>query len=169
MSIDPALKPWQVLGVAIRSEIDAASFYTRLQERVKNVILLQKLKFLALEEEHHRKILEHLLSDRFSGRPMDVPPESLMPPIAASVGEKASVLDLFLAALKAEETAERFYAETGEQAEDEGSRKILAYLGRVERSHQAMLRSEIDLLEKFPDYYSVEDFHIGQDLFHVGP
>jgi hypothetical protein len=32
-----------------------------------------------------------------------------------------------------------------------------------------MLKSEIDLLEKFPDYYSVEDFHIAQDLFHVGP
>jgi hypothetical protein len=32
-----------------------------------------------------------------------------------------------------------------------------------------MLRSEIDLLEKFPDYWNVEDFHVGQDLFHVGP
>ena len=31
------------------------------------------------------------------------------------------------------------------------------------------VRSEIDLLEKFPEYFDVEDFHIGQDLFHVGP
>jgi len=169
MSIDPELKPWQVLGVAIRSEVDAAAFYTQLQERVKNVLLVQKLKFLALEEEHHRKILEHLLGDRFRGQSTAVPRDSLMPPIAASLGENPPVLALFQAALKAEETAERFYTETGERAEDEGSRKILAYLGRVERSHQAMLKSEIDLLEKFPDYYSVEDFHIGQDLFHVGP
>jgi hypothetical protein len=57
----------------------------------------------------------------------------------------------------------------GERAEAEAGRRILAYLGRVERSHQAMIRSELELLRKFPDYYSVEDFHIGQDLFHIGP
>lgn len=169
MAIDRKLKPWEILSVGIRSEVDAVSFYTRLQSRVKNVILLQKLKFLALEEEHHRKILERLLGQRFPEKTMGAPESSLMPPIAAAVGEQASVLDLFLAALKAEETAENFYQEAGGLAEDEGSRKMLAYLGRVERSHQAMIRSEIDLLEKFPDYYNVEDFHVGEDLFHVGP
>jgi rubrerythrin len=169
MPINPTLKPWQVLGVAIRSEIDAASFYTKLQDKVKNVILIQKLKFLAFEEEHHKKILEQLLDDRFRGLSTDAPPESLMPPIAASLGEQSSVLDLFLAALEAEETAESFYQEAARMTEEEGSRKMLAYLSRVERSHQAMLKSEIDLLEKFPDYYNVEAFHIGEDLFHVGP
>jgi rubrerythrin len=169
MAIDLKLKPWEILSVGIRSEVDAVSFYTRLQGRVKNVILLQKLKFLALEEEHHRKILERLFGQRFSEKTVGAPEASLMPPIAASVGEQASVLDLFLAALKAEETAESFYQEAGGLTEEEGSRRMLAYLSRVERSHQAMIRSEIDLLEKFPDYYSVEDFHIGEDLFHVGP
>ncbi|MCU0243362.1 MAG: hypothetical protein MUE80_01145, partial [Acidobacteria bacterium] len=64
MAIDKSLAAWQVLGVAIRSEVDAAAFYSRLQGRVKNVLLVQKLKFLALEEEHHRKILERLLAQR---------------------------------------------------------------------------------------------------------
>jgi rubrerythrin len=169
MSIDRKLKPWEILSVGIRAELDAVSFYTMLQGRVKNVILVQKLKFLALEEEHHRKTLERLFGQRFSDKAVGAPPSSLMPPIAASVGDQASVLDLFLAALKAEETAESFYAEAGRRAEEEGSRKMLAYLSRVERSHQAMIRSEIDLLEKFPEYYNVEDFHIGGDLFHVGP
>ncbi|MGA2363387.1 MAG: ferritin family protein [Candidatus Aminicenantales bacterium] len=169
MAIDRKLRPWEILSIGIRSEVDAVSFYTRLQGRVKNVILLQKLKFLALEEEHHRKILERLFGQRFPEKTVGEPESSLMPPIAASVGEQASVLDLFLAALKAEETAESFYQEASGLTEEEGSRKMLAYLSRVERSHQAMIRSEIDLLEKFPDYYSVEDFHIGEDLFHIGP
>lgn len=169
MAIDLKLKPWEVLGVAIRSEIDAASFYTRLQERVKNVVLLQKLKFLAMEEEHHRKILDRLLGQRFPDKDREVPESSLMPPISASLKADPSVLELFQAALQAEETAESFYMAAGDRAEDEGSRSLLAYLGRVERSHQAMIKSEIELLSKFPDYYSVEDFHIGQDLFHVGP
>ena len=51
MSIDQRLQPWEILSVGIGAEIDAVSFYTKLQARVKNVILLQKLKFLALEEE----------------------------------------------------------------------------------------------------------------------
>lgn len=169
MSIDRKLKPWEILSVGIRSEIDAVSFYTRLQDRVKNVILLEKLKFLALEEDHHRKILERLFGERFSDKSVGAPEAALMPPIAASVGGQASVLDLFMAALKAEKAAEAFYEEASGFTEEEGSRKMLAYLSRVERSHQAMIRSELELLEKFPDYYNVEDFHIGGDLFHVGP
>ncbi len=169
MAIDPRLKPWQILNVAIRSEIDAAAFYTRLQSRVKNVLLIQKLKFLALEEEHHKKILEKLFGQKYAEASREIADEFLMPPISSSLGEEPSVLELFEAALKAEETAEKFYQEAAQSAEDEGSRKMLSYLGRVERSHQAMVRSEIDLLATFPDYYNVEDFHIGHDLFHVGP
>jgi len=169
MSIDKNLTAWQILSVAVRSEIDAAAFYTRLQSRVKNVLLVQKLKFLALEEEHHKKILEKLLAQKYPGQPQDAPESSLMPPIGVTLPAEPGVPALFEAALKAEETAEAYYSEAGERAEDEAGRRTLAYLGRVERSHQAMIRAELDLIRRFPDYYDVEDFHIGQDLFHVGP
>jgi rubrerythrin len=169
MALDAGLKPWEILSVGIRSEVDAAGFYTRLQARVKNVVLIQKLKFLALEEEHHRKILERLFHEKYSDRARGAPEASWMPPIAATLGDNPTVAALFQAALKAEEAAERFYEDASGRVADEGSRKMLGYLGRVERSHQAMIKSEIDLLEKFPDYYNVEDFHIGEDLFHVGP
>jgi rubrerythrin len=169
MSIDKNLAAWEILSVAIRSEVDAASFYTRLQGRVKNVLLGQKLKFLALEEEHHKAILERLLGQKYADKPKDAPESSLMPPIGVALPADPSVPALFEAALQAEKTAEAYYNEAAARVEDEAGRRILAYLGRVERSHQAMISSEIDLIAKFPDYYSVEDFNIGQDLFHVGP
>ena len=169
MAIDKSLAAWQVLGVAIRSEVDAAAFYNRLQGRVKNVLLVQKLKFLALEEEHHRKILERLLAQRYPDKPKDVPESSLMPPIGVALPADPSVPELFEAALKAEEIAEAYYNDASERVEEEAGQRILAYLGRVERSHQAMIRSELDLIRRFPDYYDVEDFHLGEDLFHVGP
>ncbi len=169
MPIDKNLAAWQILGVAIRSEIDAAAFYARLQGQVKNILLIQKLKFLALEEDHHKKILERLLGQRYADKPKDVPASSLMPPIGISLPAEPGVPALFEAALKAEEMAEAYYSEAAERVEDEAGRRILAYLGRVERSHQAMIRAELDLIAKFPDYYSVEEFHIAQDLFHVGP
>lgn len=169
MSLDRNLQPFQVLTAAIASEIDAIAFYTKLQEKVKNIILLQKLKFLAFEEEQHRRMLQKLFGQRFPDRPFKVPDESPLPKLAASLGDDSPVVDLFMAALDAEETAGAFYERSGRAAEDEGSRRLLAYLSRVERSHAAMIRSELDLLVKYPDYYAVEEFHVGQDLFHVGP
>lgn len=169
MSLDPKLKPFEIIEIAVRSEMDAADFYSRLSNKVKNELLRGKLKFLIFEEDKHRKILEKLFSQRFPGENLQVPEKSFLPPVAADIGDEASVLDLFKAALRAEQTSEEFYKEASERVEDETSRKILAYLSRVERSHYFTIQSEIDLLQKFPDYYNVEDFHFGQDMVHIGP
>lgn len=167
--IDPGLKPHQVLAVAIAAEIDAAAFYTRLRDRVRNVILIEKLKFLAFEEEKHRRILERLFAQRFDGLDRAAPEGSSKIHLVGLFGGNPSVLELFRAALDAERASESFYNDAVLAAEDEGSRHILGYLARVERSHQSIILSEIDLLDRFPDYYNVEDFHIAGDLFHVGP
>lgn len=169
MALNARLKPFEVLAEAIHSEIEAASFYARLLGRVKNVILEQKLKFLVLEEKKHRKILEKLYSQRFPGRGLKIPDRAARSRPTLTMNEKNSVLDLFKVALVAEKFAEEFYREARNTAEEEGSRKILDYLVRVERSHFFLIKSEIDLLARFPDYYDVEDFHLGHDLVHVGP
>lgn len=169
MSLAAALKPSEILAVAVKAEIDAASIYVGLQGRVKNEVLLQKLKFLAHEEERHRAMLERLSADRFPGRELAVPDRPDLPLKSVPIDEKSSVLDLFKLALQKEKQAEDFYKDSRKTMEDEQSRKILDYLSRVERSHYFMIKSEIDLLQKFPDYYNVEDFHAAQDLFHIGP
>ncbi len=169
MALNARLKPFEVLAEAVRSEIEAAIFYAGLLGRVKNILLQQKLKFLVLEEKKHRRILERLYSQRFPSRELRIPDRSARSRPALSVDEKSSVLDLFRVALAAEKYAEEFYREARNGAEHEGSRKILDYLARVERSHYFLIKSEIDLLARFPDYYDVEDFHLGHDLVHVGP
>ncbi len=169
MPLDPRTKPNEVLATAIRSEIDAVSSYGAILGRVKNVLLQEKLKFLVLEETKHRLILERLYAERYPGTKPPVPGRGAGPHTAARIDETSSVLDLFKAALQAEKTAEEFYRNARPAMADAGSRRILQYLSRVERSHYFMIRSEIDLLSRFPDYYEVEDFHLGQDLFHVGP
>ena len=169
MALNAKLRPYEVLAVAIRSEIEAANFYTRLLGQVRNIILQQKLKFLVLEEKKHRKILEKLYSQRFPGRELIIPDRAARSRPILTVDEKSTVLDLFRIALAAEKSAEEFYREARDAAEEQGSRKILDYLARVERSHYFLIKSEIDLLSKFPDYYDVEDFHLGHDLVHIGP
>lgn len=169
MTLDSKLRPHQVLAAAIRSEIEAAKFYAKLLGRAKNILLQKKLKFLVMEEKNHRKILERLYSQRYSDKKLKVPEKSVRPRLPVRLGEKSSLIDLFKAALKAEKFAEEFYKGAQKKAEDPDSQKILQYLSRVERSHYFLIKSEIDLLSRFPDYYDVEDFHLGQDLFHVGP
>lgn len=169
MSLNSKLSPSEILGVAIKSEIEASDVYSRLYKKVMNEILRMKLKCLILEEKKHRKILERLFSQRFPEEELKIPEKSFLPPIKVSRGEKFSVLDLFKVALKAEKKSEEFYKEAGEREENKESQRILGYLARVERSHYFMIKSEIDMLDRFPDYYKVEDFHLGQEMFHVGP
>jgi rubrerythrin len=168
-SINLKLSPTEVFGVAIKSEIEATEAYSKLYEKVKNEILRLKLKFLISEEKKHQRILERLFSQRFPGEKIEIPEKSFLPPIKITKAKKISVLDLFKLALKAEKISENFYREAGQQAGDKESKRVLGYLVRVERSHYFVIKSEIDMLERFPDYYKVEDFHLGQDMFHVGP
>ena len=169
MPLDPKLRPYEVLAVAIRSEIEAAGFYAGILEQVKNTLLQQKLKFLVMEEKKHRKILEKLHGQRFPEVELKIPEKPDRPRTSAALNEKASVLDLFRIALEAEKLAEQYYRDARGVVDDAGSQKMLEYLSRVERSHYFLIKSEIDLLSRFPDYYDAEDFHLGQDLFHVGP
>jgi len=168
MSIDAKIKPYDVYPVAIRAELDAAGIYRDLQARVKNEVLKQKLDFLAKEEDRHKAILERLFRDHFPERKLVVPAESKRPRSKVALDDAAAVLDLFKLAMQKEKEAEEYYKSAKAQVEDAQSKKVLEYLRRVERSHYYMLRSEIELLEKFPDYYDAEAEYFGQDLFHVG-
>ncbi len=169
MDLDPRLKPHEVLAVAIRSEREAADIYSRLNDKVKNKLLKKKLEFLIFEEKKHRQILESLFYQRFRDKELKEPEKSFLPPPKDYLKEEASVFDLFKIAIEAEKASEDFYNRAQQRAGDEGTKKTLEYLSRVERSHYFIIKSEIELLEFFPDYYNVEDFHFGQEMVHVGP
>ncbi|MBN2205879.1 MAG: hypothetical protein JW742_00610, partial [Candidatus Aminicenantes bacterium] len=106
---------------------------------------------------------------RFGARELRIPERSFLKPEEAGFNDASPVLDLFKIALNAEKKSEEYYGGAAKAAQDADSRRILEYLSRVERSHYFMVQSEINLLETYPDYYNVEKFHEGQDLFHVGP
>ena len=168
MTFDPKLKPYEVYPIAVRAEMDAAEIYRGLHGLVKNEALKQKLDFLAKEEDRHKAIIERLFRDHFPARKLVVPAQSARAKKAAAVNESTSVLELFKLAMTKEKEAEEYYRGAKTLAEDDQSKRILDYLSRTERSHYYMLRSEIDLLVRFPEYYNADDAHEGQDLFHIG-
>lgn len=169
MKLSSRLKPHEVLAAAVKSEADAAGLYAAIKEKVRSRLLLRKLDFLIFEEKKHRTILERLYAQRFAGIPLVLPKASFLPASLRVNPAGLSVPLLFKTALKAEKYSEEYYLAARASMKDASSRKILEYLSRVERSHYFLVKSEIDLLERFPDSYKVEEAHLGEDLVHVGP
>ena len=169
MIFDPKWSAFKVLAAAIKSEIDAAAFYSRLLKKVREKTLKEKIKFLAYEEKKHQRILERLFSQRYAGHKLVVPGKSPIPFLSWHQVKNLAVLELFRRAMDAEKMAEEFYRKAQKKMDDKESQRILQYLSRVERSHYFLIMSEMDILKHFPDSYNADDFHLGLEMIHIGP
>jgi rubrerythrin len=169
MALNRAWTALEALGVAIRSEIEAASLYARLAAQVQNPSLVAKLTFLQQEEEKHRTMLEGLYHNQFPEVALELPAKSLVPVIGTANITKMAVPELFQLAMRAEESSAEFYEQEADRSRDEKGRALLRYLSNVERGHYQMLETEYDLLSRFPDYYDADEFHFGDELMHIGP
>lgn len=141
-----------LLGFAIRSEIDSNQAYTHLSNRVHNPLLKEKFRWLAFEENKHKEMLENLFTSLLPDEKLVVPPEpskQLLKKI--TITPSSGLLDLLLQAMESEQTAEEFYGGLADKVSDP-HRKILSYLSRVEHSHYQMLKSEYALAQEFGDY-----------------
>jgi len=142
----------KLLGIAIRSEIDANKTYSDLAERVSNPLLKEKFQWLAYEENKHKEILEKLYETLFQGDEPQIPDttdEALLPSI--HIGPSSSFADILHQAMESEKSAENFYANLSKRFEDP-QKKILTYFSKVEHSHYMMLQSEYALAQDFEDY-----------------
>ncbi|MGC9024390.1 MAG: ferritin family protein [Chloroflexia bacterium] len=169
MEIATDLTPLEILGVAIRSEIEAADLYRHMLAQVVNRDLRGRLEFLVREEEKHRRILEELYARRFPGVELALPARSLVPTIQTALREDTPIPELFRLAMEAERLSEEFYRDQAGRAEEANSRATLTYLSRMERGHYELLRGEFELIQRYPSYYQVETFHPGEELMHIGP
>ncbi len=167
--ISPEMTALEILGVAVKSEIEAANFYRRLNARVKSDLLRAKINFLVLEERKHRQVLLRLSRQRFGQIPKPLPAKGITPGYSLGSWKNLTLADIFDVALKAERAAEAFYSDARKVVKDELASRILDYLRRVERSHAALILSEIDLLRRFPEHYDVAGFHLGEEFVHIGP
>ena len=168
MAHSEGLTALEVLGVAIKSEIEAASLYARMAGQVRNASLAAKLDFLRREEEKHRTILQGLYARRFPEVELQLPAESSVPPIDVAALPGMTVPELFQLAMKAEQLAADSYSREADRSYDEMGRTTLRYLGNIERGHYHMLETEYELVSRFPDYYNADEFHFGDELMHIG-
>lgn len=166
--IDPNLTSLEVLGVAIKSEINAAQIYERLHQKVRNRGLRERLRFLQGEEQRHRQLLEGMYEKTFPDAELKLPQRSFVP-MDLAMKEDITVPELLQLAMRAEKDSERFYNELAERSKDPSGKSLLMYLSKMEQGHYHLLENEYELIEQFPDYYKAEDFDLGEEAIHLGP
>lgn len=169
MAIDPSLTSLEVMGLAIKSEVEAGQIYDGLARKVKNRALKEKLLFLRGEEEKHKAMLEEIYAQSFPEVELALPPRSLLPKVDLALSEGTTVPELLDIAMEWEKLSEEFYADFAQRAENVRTRAMLQHLSKMESSHYHLLKAERDFVSQFPDYYNVEEFHFGEGMVHLGP
>jgi len=156
------------LEVALASETRAREIYETLHGRVGNLMMRDKLVFLAAEEQKHYDMLRAVFKEKIGGTPSP-PDPSLLPRMVVEFDfEKAELTELWKAAMEAEEISAEHYE--GLAGRVSGRAKVMFnYLANVERSHYYLLKSEYDVLAEIDEYTRTDDFPFGMNLVNLGP
>jgi rubrerythrin len=167
--MEPGLTALEVIGMAVRSEENAARFYGRIAKMIGNGLVREKYRHLAKEETKHKEMLVGLYC-QMSGSE-DPPPRIPGEPETAEGGAipeelKGSMEELLRLAIQNEQEAGAFYQEAANQAMDPSGARILRYLADVENGHEKMLRKELEAYLRDRKWYLGEE---GSTMVHVGP
>ncbi len=155
-----------VILTAIKSEVEAKEVYENLSKKITgNLLLSDRIRFLATEEEKHREYFEELYKDIFPEREIVLLEKSPVPlPEIRLEGGKVRVSQVIEAAMKAELAARDFYLSMVDLFEDNpGVQKMLTYIAQMELGHYKLLETEKEIVEKF------EDIEIEWPMTHMGP
>lgn len=168
----------EILLSALKSEVDSEKAYLEMAKRVKNVLLSDRLRFLAQEEKKHASFLIQLFKAEFPEERPKVPEEVIIPlPEIDLSDESLPMSELLEQAKKAEEVAATFYSSMisifaeregviGDEQERErldSVRNSLLYLATMEIGHARILETEAEHAR------TNEHDTMEWDMIHVGP
>lgn len=154
----------EILALAIKKELDAASFYKQLAGKIANPIIRERFLQLAKEERMHRALLQAEYK-RLTG-------ESKKPPLPKGkfttrddfVLVEASIEQALLYAIQTERDAQKLYATAAKTSSDPRGKRLLEYLVEFEKGHERQLKSELNFYRKAPLWFDET-----QEEIHVGP
>lgn len=159
----------EILGIAIRSEEEAARFYGRIARGIGNVLVRTRFRHLAEEEGEHRNMLVALYK-QLTGDPGEPPrfkgTGNLAEGGSVPEGRDESLETLLELAVQREEQARDFYRKAAEKALDPSGERILHYLADVEEGHAQRLKRELHAYHRDTAWYTGQD---APEMVHLGP
>lgn len=150
-----------LLLAAMKSEIESKEVYEKLVERVHNAFLKDKLRFLANEEEKHRKVVASIFKKKLPDREISLPQKSPVP--LPHIKTEGPVSEVFQSAMQAEKAAHDFYAALSTKfVNDSALKRTMLYLAMMEMGHYKLLELEKDTMDRYEDYETTwPSIHLG--------
>jgi rubrerythrin len=156
----------EILGVAVRKEIEAATFYERFAERIKNELVKQKISNLGIEEKNHEKLLMNLYRKQTGEEHPPIPPRDKQDEEDFERFDQLSNEQLIELAIERERSAEEMYMIASQKTSDGGSRFMLLHLSEMEKGHRIALDLELESLRKDQNWFEKD---LGTDIQLFGP
>jgi rubrerythrin len=141
----------ETLCRAIRTEIIARDFYSRLSEQIQNRAGRRKMQALSRSEEHHRKMLigrfRSLLGREYNpsldqDSTTDAGAEDPNSLGAHVFTDQASAMQVVSFAIGVEDKAARYYLDQLKNVDDPRDVRLLKRLVRFEAKHKDRLQAE---------------------------
>jgi rubrerythrin len=139
--IKPELSALEALSLAIYNEQSAFDFYTMLSESIKNESGKKKFKFLAMDEQGHRKLLEGHYKKITGGEEFLFDP-SKVKVIKVEIRDGTTASEALDIGIKAEKEAYEFYSKSAEETKDPDAKKMFLMLAEQEDRHYNLLTAE---------------------------
>ena len=155
----------QIFLAGIKAETEAKAVYTALAKSIENAYMKDKMKFLANQEEKHRRGLVRLYAKETKKKKVVVPKTTPVPlPAIKAPGRDTLASEVIASAMVAEKAAEDFYLSFARRF-PAGSEQayLLIYFANMEKGHYQLLENDKTLMEK-EEYYD-NSF----PMMHVGP
>jgi len=155
-----------LLLAAMKSEIESYTVYTKIADQVKNGLLMDKLKFLAKEEEKHRRFIEAVYKAKFPKKNIMIPKTTPVPLPQLVIPEEDTPLGSVLKnAMQVEQAAHEFYQSLSAQftKDDAMIRNTLSYFADMELQHYKILEIEKESMDRF------EEADVYWPMVHAGP
>jgi rubrerythrin len=150
-----------ILGMAVRTEIQGRKFYLKLAEQVTNSEVKSKIVSLADDEKRHERIIVDLYRQILGKEPRDLPdkgvPDILSAIQSMNIKEKTELLQLLDMAIEAELISAKFYARGARITDDSKTVKVFEQLAEEEDGHYNMLMAEKSALSGDLYWFSRED------------
>ncbi len=144
----------EVLGVAVRREMDAAQAYHELAGRCAGSLASDRFLLLEQEARRHELLLRRQYAELASGAELRPPRTSMAPaPEASQADAMPGIRGAVRCAADAEARAREFYLDAAALAEDPTARTMLRFLADVHARRHMELEAEYDLVVRYPHAY----------------
>ncbi len=144
--LEEGLSLQELLGIAVKAEIEAADIYRNLLEKDLSEQTREKLEKLVLQEERHEKKFWSIIRDFYPEEEITLPEDSgITNPV--EIDDNTSLEELFRIAMESEVESEKFYRSMREKFEDKEVKRTLGFLAASERGHYETLKDELNRLD----------------------